>query len=100
MGIIILSALVAHTAWHWMLDRFVTLRQFRFEWPALDSTLLAMALRWLMLLLILAGGLWLFRSALRWWNNRTKPEARAPAHPASHPILEPTETSISAERPN
>jgi hypothetical protein len=100
MGIIILSALVAHTAWHWMLDRFMTLRQFRFEWPALDATLLAMALRWLMLLLILAAVLWLFRSALRWWDNRAKPEARAPAHPVSHPILAPTKTSISVERPN
>ena len=100
MGVIILSALVAHTAWHWMLERFVTLRQFRFEWPALNAMLLAMTLRWLMLLLILAGVLWLFRSALRWWNNRTKPEARAPADPVSHPILAPTETSISVERPN
>jgi hypothetical protein len=100
MGIIILSALVAHTAWHWMLDRFITLRQFRFEWPALDAVLLAMALRWLMLLLILAGVLWLFQNALRWWNNRAKLEARAPAHPVSHPILAPTETSISVERPN
>ena len=100
IGIIILSALVAHTAWHWMLDRFVTLRQFRFEWPALDAVPVAMALRWLMSLLILAGVLWLFQSALRWWNNRTKPEARASAHPVSHPILAPTETSISVERPN
>lgn len=29
MGTIILSALVAHTAWHWMLDRAATLRQYR-----------------------------------------------------------------------
>jgi hypothetical protein len=100
LGIIILSALVAHTAWHWMLDRFVTLRQFRFEWPTLDAMLVAMALRWLTFLVILAGVLWLFRGALRWWNNRTKPEARVPAHPVSHPVLAPTETSISVERPN
>jgi hypothetical protein len=100
MGIIILSALVAHTAWHWMLDRFMTLRQFRFEWPALNATLLAMALRLLMLLLILAGVLWLFQNALRWWNNRTKPGAHIPAHPVSHPILASKKTSISVERPN
>ena len=31
MGTIILSALVAHTAWHWMIDRFGVLRQF--PWP-------------------------------------------------------------------
>ena len=36
MGTIILSALVAHTAWHWMTERFGVLRQFRFEWPVID----------------------------------------------------------------
>ena len=29
MGTIILSALVAHTGWHWMIERFDHLRQFR-----------------------------------------------------------------------
>jgi hypothetical protein len=31
-GVIILSALVAHTSWHWMLERWERLRQFSF-WP-------------------------------------------------------------------
>jgi hypothetical protein len=35
MGIILLSALVAHTAWHWMLERGAELREYRFEWPGL-----------------------------------------------------------------
>jgi HupE / UreJ protein len=65
MGTIILSALVAHTGWHWMLDRGARLRQFRFEWPALDAALLAMLMRWLILFLILGGLLWLVRVALR-----------------------------------
>jgi hypothetical protein len=58
MGTILLSALVAHTAWHWMLDRGAVLRQYRFEWPALDLALAAGAMRALMLVLILAGALW------------------------------------------
>src|ERR1022692_768666 len=33
MGTIILSALVAHTGWHWMTERIDRLNQFRFEWP-------------------------------------------------------------------
>ena len=33
MGTIILSALVAHTGWHWMIERANHLRQFRFYWP-------------------------------------------------------------------
>ena len=55
MGTIILSALVAHTGWHWMLERGEKLSQFHFEWPVLTAGLLAMALRRLMLLVALAG---------------------------------------------
>ena len=55
MGTIILSALVAHTAWHWMIERWALLRQFTFEWPALDAAFLAGALRWTMLLVVGGG---------------------------------------------
>jgi len=79
MGTIILSALVAHTGWHWMLDRGTRLQQFQFEWPALDAALLALLLRWLLIFLILGGLLWLFRLALRGWAARaTEKEARTP----------------------
>jgi hypothetical protein len=54
---IILSALVAHTGWHWMIDRGDRLRQF--GWPVLSVAGLASAMRWLMLILILAGLVWL-----------------------------------------
>ena len=40
MGTIILSALVAHTAWHWMIDRWDVLSQFRFEWPVFNAAFL------------------------------------------------------------
>ncbi len=83
MGTIILSALVAHTGWHWMLDRGARLRQFRFEWPALDAALLAMLMRWLILFVILLGMLWLFRNALRWWAGRSGSIARASAETAT-----------------
>jgi hypothetical protein len=56
---ILLSALVAHTAWHWLGTRAGELRQYRFTWPAFDLALLASALRWLTLALILAGAVWL-----------------------------------------
>ncbi|MES2179954.1 MAG: HupE/UreJ family protein [Gemmatimonadota bacterium] len=59
MGTIILSALVAHTTWHWMLDRGATLGQYRFEWPPLDAALAVTAMRGAMVLIILAGALWL-----------------------------------------
>jgi hypothetical protein len=89
MGTIILSALVAHTGWHWMLDRGSVLRQFRFEWPALDAALLALLLRWLILFVVLAGLLWLVRMALRWWAGRIAPAARGSREPAAESIPTP-----------
>jgi hypothetical protein len=59
LGTIILSALVTHTAWHWMTERAAILRQFRFEWPVLDALFWASALRWMMLAVIAAGLYWL-----------------------------------------
>ncbi len=65
MGTIILSAIVAHTAWHWMIDRADQLKQFRFEWPALDAATLAGALRVLMVIVLSAGLVWAVRAVLR-----------------------------------
>jgi hypothetical protein len=58
IGTIILSALVAHTGWHWMIERGERLRWF--GWPAMNAALLATAMRWLMVILIFAGVVWLF----------------------------------------
>jgi hypothetical protein len=65
MGTIILSALVAHTAWHWLIERGAQLRQFRFEWPELNAALLAGTMRWLMVIVAVAGVAWLVRMVLR-----------------------------------
>lgn len=59
MGTIILSALVAHTAWHWLTERGVALMEYSVEWPALDATFVAGTLRALMLALIAGAALWL-----------------------------------------
>jgi hypothetical protein len=59
IGIIIVSALVAHTGWHWMLERGERLSQF--SWPAADAASLASAMRWLMAVLVLAALVWLLR---------------------------------------
>jgi hypothetical protein len=59
MGTIILSAIVAHTAWHWMIDRYLVFRQYQFQWPSLDAAPLAKSLRLLMLIVIAAGLVWL-----------------------------------------
>ena len=70
VGTIILSAVVAHTAWHWTSDRFELLRRFRFAWPAIDAAFLASAMRWLMLLVIAGGLYWLVFGVLRFGKGR------------------------------
>jgi uncharacterized membrane-anchored protein YitT (DUF2179 family) len=63
MGTIILSALVAHTGWHWTAERADRLRQFRFQWADLNAALLASALRWLIVILVVAALPWLVARA-------------------------------------
>jgi HupE / UreJ protein len=63
IGTIILSALVAHTGWHWMTERGSRLSQF--GWPAFNAASLATAMRWLMLVVIVAGLVWLVRALRR-----------------------------------
>jgi HupE / UreJ protein len=76
MGTIILSALVAHTAWHWMLERWDRLSQFRFQWPELTAATLASVVRWLMAAVVLAGLLWLISALL---SRRAKVDDPPPA---------------------
>jgi hypothetical protein len=65
VGTIILSALVAHSAWHWMTERWSALREYEFQWPAFDLALAARVTRWLMLLLIVTAAVWLLRGFFR-----------------------------------
>lgn len=64
-GIILLSAIVAHTAWHWMTERGATLLEYRFQWPALDAITLAGAMRALLLVLIVGAVGWLMYGLVR-----------------------------------
>ena len=62
---IILSALIAHTAWHWMIERGEQLAKFPF--PRIDAAFLASAMRGLMAVLVLALGVLFANSWLRRW---------------------------------
>jgi uncharacterized membrane-anchored protein YitT (DUF2179 family) len=57
MGTIILSVIVGHTAWDWMIERFGVLQMF--PWPDVTTADLASALRWLFALVALTAGVWL-----------------------------------------
>ena len=60
-GIVVLSALLAHTGWHWMTERGGQLLQYDFRAPIMGVGFAATALRWLMLTLIIFGTAWLLR---------------------------------------
>ncbi len=59
MGTIILSAFIAHTAWHWMLDRWSVFAQYHVELPELNAATVASGMRGLIAVLIVGGAAWL-----------------------------------------
>lgn len=75
MGVIVLSALVAHTGWHWMLERGEQL--LRFPLPRLDAASLAVLLRWAIAAVALSALVWLVNLAI----GRLTRDRRAPGPP-------------------
>jgi len=69
-GTIILSALVAHTAWHWMTERWAVFSKYHIEMPVFDAALWANLLRWLMFLVIGGGAAWFVAGLVRDRNAR------------------------------
>ena len=69
LGTIYLSALVTHSAWHWMEERLGQLQQF--SWANVGADALASALRLAMVLVAIAAAIWL-ASVLR--DNQTSTE--------------------------
>ncbi|HYC52622.1 MAG TPA: HupE/UreJ family protein [Gemmatimonadaceae bacterium] len=65
VGVIILSAFVAHTAWHWMVDRGATLGEYSFAWPAMDLLFAASVLRALIVLVVAAAAAWVLSEVYR-----------------------------------
>jgi hypothetical protein len=65
MGTIIVSALVAHTAWHWMIDRWDKLRLYNFAWPEMNVVFFLTATRWLLIAVGIAALIWLASGVLR-----------------------------------
>ena len=65
IGAILISALVAHTSWHWMAERWGVLTAYNFQRPALDAAFGAALLRWVALLLIVVAVAWGLGEAYR-----------------------------------
>jgi uncharacterized membrane-anchored protein YitT (DUF2179 family) len=94
IGTILVSALIAHTGWHWATERGGQLMQFPV--PAIDIAGLATAMRLAMLMLVAAFLVWLMFGVLRRpqsavkstrliSNRRSKASGRAPA-PSPTPV--------------
>jgi hypothetical protein len=63
VGMIILSAIVAHIAWHWMIERGDVL--WKVDWPQLDGAGLAVLARWVAGLLLVVAGVRFFAKRAR-----------------------------------
>lgn len=77
LGTIILSALVAHQAWHWMEDRFDALMQF--PWPHITREGIMSAVRWLMVLVAVAATVWVVSLVTRRWEQPAGNAKKSPA---------------------
>jgi hypothetical protein len=77
LGTIILSALVAHQAWHWMEDRFDALSQF--PWPHITPDGIMSALRWATVLLVVAAIVWGVSLVTKRWEQPVGDTGKSPA---------------------
>jgi hypothetical protein len=69
LGTVILSLLVAHTGWHWSVERFTLASRYQFQMPTLDAAFFVILIRWLMVALVLGGLAWLIFGV---FGHRTK----------------------------
>jgi hypothetical protein len=80
LGTILLSALVAHTGWHWASERGTALLQF--PWPRVDVAMLLGSVRLLIVIVIASGLAWLvFGVLLKRPTHLGADETRPPASP-------------------
>jgi HupE/UreJ protein len=65
LGTIILSAFVAHTAWHWLTERYADLKKFPL--PALDAAAAASLMRWAIAAIILGALVYGVNGRMKRW---------------------------------
>jgi hypothetical protein len=62
-GILVGSVLIGHAGWHWMTERLTIARMS--SWPLLDLALALSVVRWLLVLVVIAGAVWFLAGLLR-----------------------------------
>jgi hypothetical protein len=78
LGVVVISAVLAHTGWHWMLERGGELIQYNFALPVLNRSFALVLLDWAILAAIVAGALFGLRAVFSWLGRRPNAVA-APA---------------------
>jgi hypothetical protein len=71
VGVVVLSVIIAHTAWHWMIERFEILRQYSV--PAMNAASLASLLRWMTAIVFIVGVIWLISALQKQRSRATVP---------------------------
>jgi hypothetical protein len=69
VGVVIISAIIAHSAWHWMTGRFAVLREYQLTLQPVSAVMVASLLRWMMLLLIVLGAGWALSGLWSRWGR-------------------------------
>ena len=82
IGAILLSALVAHTGWHWATERGSALLEF--PWPTLDTALLLTSVRMLIVMVAASALAWLIFGVLL-KNFRGMPPQNRREEPSTEP---------------
>lgn len=81
VGTIIISVLVAHTAWHWMTERGGQLLQYDLRGPAMDTAFLGAGMRWVILALVCLGVGWSLSGVLgRLARSGEQPDTAPPSN--------------------
>lgn len=64
IGTILISVFVAHTAWHWMVERYTVWRAYDVRWADLSEAIMFGELRWLLIAVVVgtSATLWLRRT--------------------------------------
>jgi len=84
-GVVLVSVVVAHTAWHWMTERWGDFSAYSIDPPTWGAATAASLMRWMLLVLIAGVAVWglaaAHRAAAGWFGRRDKGTSTPDAGP-------------------
>jgi len=79
LGVILLSAIIGHYAWHWMEDRYAEFAAYQLRMPTFDMNFVIGLMQWMALLLAAAGIFWvMYELFKRYFDPETAARRIAP----------------------